>query len=217
VLNIVPIINEYSFILTPEHFLYLPVVGGIIVFALIIKQLISLNHLRAIAVVVCLGLGAQTIYQNTFWSGEIPLFERMVSFEGEFARGHMLLAKAYFSNKQTDWAIDHYNQSLRIMKMYALKATNDKARRFYQGFIKEINFYLAQCFTAKGQLDQAIAYYKEALQIDSRDVSLLNNLAVCYIQQGDKSQAEQILKIALGFNPLYIPARENLNRLINSQ
>ena len=27
VLNIAPLINEYSFILTPEHFLYLPIVG----------------------------------------------------------------------------------------------------------------------------------------------------------------------------------------------
>ena len=31
VLNIVPLINEYSFILTPEHFLYLPIVGILIV------------------------------------------------------------------------------------------------------------------------------------------------------------------------------------------
>jgi TctA family transporter len=31
VLNIAPLINEYSFILTPEHFLYLPIVGILIV------------------------------------------------------------------------------------------------------------------------------------------------------------------------------------------
>ncbi len=214
VLNIIPIINEYSFILTAEHFLYLPMVGVVIVLALIIKRLVSFQVLVAIEIFICLGLGLQTVYQNTFWRGEIPLFQRTVALEKDFARGHMLLAKAYFFNKQEDMAIAQYNQALTIMKGYEKKAVNDKARQFYKSFIKEIYADMAQCFIVKGRFDKAIDALNCTLVIDPKNVGLLNNLAICYIQQGDKAQAEQILKMALGLDPTYIPARNNLKQLM---
>src|SRR5208283_2635269 len=74
VLNIVPLINEYSFILTPEHFLYLPIVGILIVVVWAADHF--LKHFRklllGIVVGSCLLL---TWHQNTFWRSEIALFE----------------------------------------------------------------------------------------------------------------------------------------------
>ncbi|MBI3602430.1 MAG: hypothetical protein HY209_06010 [Candidatus Omnitrophica bacterium] len=200
VLNIVPLINEYSFILTAEHFLYLSMVGAVIVMAAVLQRLIPKKTFLPLAVIIFLGLGALTVYQNTFWRGEIPLFERVVTFEPNFARGHVLLAKAYLYNSpplvggvrggeisantplpnpphkgegMINLAIEHYSRALTIMKEYERKATNDKARQFYRGFIKDI--YV--------------------------------QMAVCYIQKGDQIQAQQLLKMAIGLNPLYSSPR----------
>ncbi len=217
VLNIVPLVNEYSFILTAEHFLYLPMVGIVMIVGLIVQRFVPAQKLVIVGIVLCLALGLQSIYQNSFWKGEIPLFERMVQFEPNFARGQLLLANAYRSNKEEDLAMPHYQRALEIMKGYRQKSTNLKASMFYDGFIKGINCDLAQSLLIKRNFEGALSYYKEALRIDPQDVSILNNMAICYINQGDKIQAEGILKLALGINPAYIPARDNLNSLVNEK
>jgi tetratricopeptide (TPR) repeat protein len=249
VLNITPLVNEYSLILTAEHFLYLPMIGIIIVAGVILKKLIPSNQLKTVGVIIALICGFQSIYQNSFWKGEISLFERMVRFEPHFGRGHLLLAKAYHNQGQEDLAFEHYHQALDIMKSYRQKSSNEQSSQFYDGFIKDINFYIGQSFMAKGQFDQALTYYREAsrispndpvllenmgiaymqakqykealeifnkvLRISPQNVSVLNDMAICYIQEGDKSQAEQFLKMALGFNPSFKPAQDNLNRLMS--
>ncbi len=144
VLNIVPLINEYSFILTAEHFLYLPMIGVVMIGGLIIKRLIPFQKLLVLGIVICLALGMQSIYQNNFWKGEIPLFERMIRFEPNFARGQLLLANAYAAHNQKDLALDHYQKALDIMKKYRKKSANAQASRFYDGFIQEINFDIAR-------------------------------------------------------------------------
>ena len=163
VLNVVPLINEYSFILTAEHFLYLPMVGVVVVIMTVIPacfkresrtsgpptclpagRLIAFGGDKILFLVVCIILGSLTIHQNTFWRGELPLFERMAKFEPYFGRGQLLLARAYFSNGQKDLALVHYRQALAIMQEYERKAANDKSRRFYQGLMKTMSFELNQ-------------------------------------------------------------------------
>jgi len=235
VLNIVPLIDEYSFILTADHFLYLPMVGILITLGAVVGSYMSslpAGNTRKIFILGLFGLGmalsSMTIYQNTFWRGEISLFEKTIAFEPNFARAHMLLAKAYLNSsntllnqeklksKQLDQACFHYNQALSIMKRYEQKAVNDPSKKVYKGFIKEIDVELAQCLMLKGQFNLAEDCYINALALEPQDVGVLNNLAVCYIQQGDASKAEEILKIALGFDPANAAARENLNALIKN-
>lgn len=156
VLNIVPLINEYSLILTAEHFLYLPMVGFVL-FALLLGRFVvqkvfqekafKINTLLvSILGLVCM---AATIKQNTYWRGEIPLFERVVRFEKDFGRGHILLAKAYYVHQEYDRAIAQYKIALEIMQSYLKRAKVPEAQKFYLGFIQEIYFDLAHCYAAK--------------------------------------------------------------------
>jgi len=156
VLNIVPLINEYSLILTAEHFLYLPIIGFVL-FALwlgsfVMQKIFQVKSLKINALLVSL-LGliciAATIKQNTYWRGEIPLFERVVRFEKDFGRGHILLAKAYYFHQEYDRAIVQYNIALRIMQSYLSRTKVPEAKKFYLGFIQEIYFDLAHCSEAK--------------------------------------------------------------------
>jgi len=233
VLNVAPLINEYSFILTPEHFLYLPMVGILIVvvvsadtlffhnslgrhtrhsqlFVIPAKAGIFKKLLLGVVVGSCLLL---TWYQNTFWRSEIALFERMLRFEPDFGRGHLLLAKAYYFNGRPQDADKHFGKAFMIMSAYARKASNLTAEKFYLGFVKEILFDWAQNDSARGYWTGALDKYKRAAVIDGKDASLYNNMAFVYLHGGDKKDAYLSLKQALRIDPSFAQARRNLQIL----
>lgn len=169
VLNVVPIINEYSLILTAEHFLYLPLVG-IVIF------IVGLGHwgasrmpgrrqgVCAAAAVGVLGLIflGTTMRQNTVWAGEIPLLERTVRFEPGFGRARMLLAGAYYRNGEYAKSIAEFRRALDIMEGYLLKTEYPPARAVYAGFVNEIYIGLAHCFEAAGDSLRALEAYARA-------------------------------------------------------
>jgi len=214
VLNIAPLINEYSFILTPEHFLYLPIVGILIIIVTTFYSLPLVGRVREgvliLILTVCLSL---TWFQNTFWSNEIVLFERMLRYEPDFGRGQLLLAKAYYFNGRPEQAESHFKRAFEIMTNYAKKATNLTAEKFYLGFEKEILFDWAQNESAMGQWPQALKKYKQATLIDAKDASLYNNIAFVYLHMGDKNNAYLSLEEALHVDPSFIQAKQNLNTL----
>ncbi len=183
-LNVVPLINEYSLILTAEHFLYLPIIGALVVIAMMMSlgnggQRPILKIVLIVLVVVCLSL---TIRQNTQWRDEITLFQRTVQFEPNFARGHLLLAKAYYFNNRMDRAQQHFARAFAIMESYAKKVKDSQAKGFYLGFMKGILFDWAHTFEARGQWDRALVKYNQAIAIDPQDPVLRNNALFCLQQ-----------------------------------
>jgi protein O-mannosyl-transferase len=213
VLNIAPLINEYSFILTAEHFLYLPLVGILILAVLAADRFLKHSKKLLLGVVIsgCLLL---TWYQNTFWKSEIALFERMLAFEPDFGRGHLLLAKAYYFNGRPERAEEHYEKAFLIMSNYARKATNLTAEKFYLVFLKEILFDWAQNDCAMGHWTRGLDKYKRAAAIDGKDASLYNNMAFVYLHLGDKKDAYLSLEQALRVDPSFAQARRNLDILM---
>lgn len=196
VLNIVPLINEYSLILTAEHFLYLPL-AGILLFVLGLGDLFltRLPERRRVFVAKgCVFLAAvifltATVRQNMCWAGEIPLFERTVRFEKDFGRAHMLLAKAYYKNGEYVKAIGTYRRALAIMDGYLAKVGPHPVASVYLGFIKEIHSDLAHCFEGLGDFQETVNWYLRALVIDHNDVVVHNNLGVIYLKLGDQEKA----------------------------
>ena len=135
-----------------------------------------------------------TIRQNTFWESEITLFKRMLKYESNFARGHNLLAKAYYNDKKYKKAIDSSLRALGIMKGYQQKAKGTPAEPFYLGFIKGIHFDLAQYYQAEKMLNETLHHYHQALDIDSNDGVIYNNIATVYLSVGQVDQAFGYLK-----------------------
>lgn len=196
VLNIVPLINEYSLILTAEHFLYLPLIG-VLLFVLGLGDLFltRLPERRRIFLArggVCLLAViflAATVRQNMCWAGEIPLFERTARFEKDFARAHILLAKAYYKNGEYAKAIGTYRRALAIMDGYLVKVGPQPVASVYLGFIKEIHFDLAHCFEAMSDFQEAANWYLRALVLDRNDAIVHNNLGIIYLKLGDQEKA----------------------------
>jgi tetratricopeptide (TPR) repeat protein len=214
VLNIVPLINEYSFILTSEHFLYLPL-AGILIAAVSAVDLYAVHFKKALAgavVAVCL---LMTWYQNTFWAGEIVLFERMLRYEPNFGRGHLLLAKAYYFSGKYPQADAHFKRTFDIMSGYAAKAANSTAKKYYSSMIKEILFDWSQNDSSMGRWGQALEKLKREEAMGG-DAAMYNNMAFIYSHMGDSKQAYLSLQQALRADPSFIPARRNMQAILTA-
>ena len=215
-LNIVPLINEYSFILTAEHFLYFSVVGVFLFMVLVgsywLERIFKEKEKWGVLCVpilsgVCVAL---TIKQNTYWRDEIPLFERVVTFENNFGRGHFLLAKACYFHKEYNRATIEYRIALDIMKSYSEKTKSFPAKKVYLGFMKEIYFDLAHCYELQANLPSAVQEYENALIIDPQDAMLHNNLGLNYLYLNNFMRGLIHFQKAIELNPRDLQARNNL-------
>ncbi len=210
VLNIAPLINEYSFILTAEHFLYLPVIGILILVVVAADRCIKNNRRLLLGGVIsgCLFL---TWYQNAFWQSEIVLFKRMLRFEPDFGRGHLLLAKAYFFNRQHDQADGHFKKAFDIMVGYEKKSSNATAGKFYRDLQQEILFDWSQNDAMRGKWPQSLEKLKQGAAIDGGNASIYNNMAVIYLNGGDLTKARFNFAEALRLDPSFMQAKRNLD------
>jgi len=195
-LNIVPLINEYSQILTAEHFLYFPLIGMLLfimgAWHYWIRQRGGAKSLQ----LACIILGAigivfmgATIKQNTYWRGEIPLFERTLRFEKDFGRVHFLLAQAYFNEGRLQDAIAQDRKALAIMQGYARKVENKEIKRFYLGFVGGIHYHLGHCFDVLGDSAGALAQFKKALSLDLENEAFQYAVGLSYLKVNDVDNA----------------------------
>src|SRR6185295_6715389 len=72
-----------------------------------------------------------TFQQNKYWRGEVPLFERVIKYEGQLGRVHFLLGRAYYFSKQYDAAISEFKKAVTIMEGYLTKVKDPAAKPFY--------------------------------------------------------------------------------------
>ncbi len=190
-LNIIPLVNEYSFILSAEHFLYMPMIGVAVMVVMALERL-PIKIAKWVVMLVLVVCGVMTFKQNTVWSSEIALFERTVRFEPHFARGHLLLAKAYYFDRRYLEAQAHYDKALQRMQFYLTQVKRPATQKFYRGFIKGIHFDSAANDMVLGHWDQAAAHYLAALAIDPNDCVVHNSLGVLSMNQGDFNQAIRV-------------------------
>ncbi|MDD3375028.1 MAG: tetratricopeptide repeat protein [Candidatus Omnitrophica bacterium] len=217
VLNIVPLINEYSIILTSEHFLYFSFLGFVLFLMTLLKvlqQRIFLRNFRGISygffIAILLIFSVLTIHQSRYWRGEIPLFKRTLQFEENLGRVRILLARAYYFDHSYDKAIIEYQRALKIMQEYMMKAAGTKAESFYLNFIKEIHFDLAHCYEGKKDFERSIEEYRQVLAIDPNDFKIYTNIGVSYFHMKDFDNAILYFNKTLEADPANIGVLNNL-------
>ncbi|MBP9854404.1 MAG: tetratricopeptide repeat protein [Candidatus Omnitrophica bacterium] len=214
-LNIVPLVNEYSTILNFEHFLYIPLVGILIVLSslfeyfFVTKYRFSSRNRLLVCIILVLMSMCLTIKQNTYWRSEIALFTRALKFQ-ESGRLRILLGKAYYFNNDFSSAVEQYRKAEDIMQSYIQKTPLPQIKEFYQGYLKGIYFDLAHCYESLQNNTEAIKLYQQALSIDPKDVVLFNNLAVVYIREQNIPLAMEQLEKALFIDDSNQLTRQNL-------
>jgi tetratricopeptide (TPR) repeat protein len=217
VLNIIPLVNEYSYVAAAEHNLYFPMVGFLFLAGIGYRQLTSQAKflapevLKRGVVILIAGLTMMSLFQNQSWRGEVPLFLRATQFEPQLGRVHILLAKAYFQQGQFDQAIGQYSKAETIMNAYVHKASTPKAVRFYQGMLKGIYSDSAQAYANKTYWSQSIDLYSKAIALDPKDSFLFSNRALSIIASGNLSGGISELQKAISLNPDNLLAANNLS------
>lgn len=216
-MNILPLINEYSFILTAEHFLYFPFLGfavfTAVVFWRVLTAIFKKNNRKIAVALFCfivLVLSVQAKVQSYFWRGEVPLFLRTLQFEPNFGRVRLLLARAYYQNGDHLRAAEEYKKGLAVMEGYLTKARGTAAEGVYRLFVKEGYVELAECYQGIGRLPEAIHAYWQAQEQDPKDADIYNNLGVGYLKAKELEEAALCFKKALALKPDDIRALNNL-------
>lgn len=206
ILNIVPLINEYSKIFTAEHFLYFPLIG-MLLFTMgaghywvgqRIRKTIPVG-LMAIGVISMIFIGIN-IKQNTYWKGEIPLFERTLRFQKDFGRVHFLLAKAYSTAGRYEDAVRESRKALAIMRGYEQKVREEEIKKFYRGFIKGIHYHLGYCLDILGDPEGALVEFKEALILAPENGAVYYSVGLSYLKLHDVQNAITYFEKSLELN-----------------
>jgi tetratricopeptide (TPR) repeat protein len=216
--NIIPLVNEYSFIFTAEHFIYPTLVGIMIMVIGVFQEGSPLFKVvqgyrktffwsAVVVLSVCLGL---TWNQNRFWKSEIALFERAVKYQNKLGRVHLLLGKAYYFDGKIDQAISEFKKAYEIMESYARQTQNLQAKRVYLGFMKGILIDMAQGYQQYGDFPKVIEHYQKALRIDPQSAVLLNGLGVIYLGSDDYLQAQEMFQKSLKYDGNNLTVKNNL-------
>jgi tetratricopeptide (TPR) repeat protein len=202
--NIIPMVNEYSFVLTAEHFVYFPIIGILTCSVLAISGLSAYkkkarfyNFVLKGSLYLMIVFSFMTTYQNQYWANEIVLFERTLQFEKDFGRVHNLLADAYHKDGQFERSIEENKKALKIMSGYLRKVRNPEVQKFYLRFIQKIIFMIATAYEDLNELDQGAYYYRYALRFDTKSSVLYQRLARNALRQKDFSLAITYFKRAL--------------------
>ena len=234
-LNIFPIVNEYSFLMEAEHFVYFPLIGILIFFVGVWEDLrerlsirkagINWNILGLSALgIVSLFFMIGTIKQNGYWKNDIVLFERTVQFEKNFGRGRMLLAKSYAREKEWEKALSEYAKALSIMQGYLAKVKPEESKDFYRGFIKEIHGDMAYCYAGlgyayiqSGRITEAAFNFEKAAALNGLDLMTKNSLAICYKELGRLDEAEALLREIAQKDAASLSAKRNLEDFLEKR
>lgn len=211
VLNIVPLVNEYSLILTAEHFLYFPLLGLIIVFIKAYDQIGKKEAFSKVRKYLSVGLAflvvlmsCGTIYQNRFWRSEIELFKRTLKYEENFGRVRILLGTAYYNDGKYELALKEFSKALKIMEGYLSKVSQiAQVQQFYIDFIIQCNDRIARSYQALGNFEAASIYIKKALVYLPDNAWMHYSLAMNYVKLNDIPLAINEFERAVELNKNY--------------
>jgi len=152
VLNIIPLVHEYSWIAAFEHFLYFPLIGFLIFMGGLLKYFLSKDHgissqriCIALAAFVIIIFSHMTYLQNFTWRHAIPLFKRAVAYEPNIGRIRILLSRAYISQGQCVKAQKQLGEAAKVMDGYLRKVELPAARTVYWHYLQEIDFLMDYC------------------------------------------------------------------------
>ncbi|OGL49166.1 MAG: hypothetical protein A2161_13875 [Candidatus Schekmanbacteria bacterium RBG_13_48_7] len=139
-------------------------------------------------------LGYVYMVQNNFAEATKNL-EKAVELRNNYMEAHYCLGQVYQKLKEPDKAKEH---SLKAVELFDADTPTLVKLGTYTA--------LGACCLDQKDWDGAIDNLKKAFDLDQKQVSILNNLAVAYIGKKDLASAKEYYEKAIVFNETYLPA-----------
>ncbi|MHC4159133.1 MAG: tetratricopeptide repeat protein [Planctomycetota bacterium] len=165
---------------------------------------LSKNLLWLPALVVLTPLTIYTYKQIGYWQNSAKLYEHALAVTARNHFAHFLLASVLDANKETDKAIKHYTEALKLFPEGSERHIESRSR-------------LAQLLIDKGRMDEAIMHCREILRAKPDDSIAHTNLGVALAAKGELYEAIAHYKKAIENEPEYVNALINLGVALGAQ
>ncbi|HPL66807.1 MAG TPA: tetratricopeptide repeat protein [Smithellaceae bacterium] len=186
-----------------DRYTYVPMIGLFIMLvwgipALFKEWALSVN-LKAVSALILLALSFLTWRQVQIWESNSSLFQHTLMVTVENQKGHHGLGMAYYSKGETDRALRHLKESLRIKQDETIH--ND----------------LGNVYMAAKNYQEAEGHFRTALQYNAKSAKAHNNMGAALASQGRSEEAIVHFRAALKLDPNYNAALYNLTTAINEK
>lgn len=160
--------------LVQDRYLFLPSLGFALLLTLLFARLpITSAALRPVLLIIVItAYGALAAVQNSYWQDNFTLFSHAITVDAHSSFAHINLGGAYAEAGDTVSAEREYTEALRINPDCAICYAN-----------------LADFSYRRGDYQQGVAFYGEALRYGYRDAFVLHAYAVGSMQIGAVAQA----------------------------
>lgn len=138
-------------------------------------------------------------------------FEEAIKFDAGFAEAYNNLGYVLFRQRQYNESMDAFQRAFAINPGYTEARRNFKlALEASSGNLDGWAFTLAEEAVRTEDLDQKIALFSHALEVDSTYAMIHNNLGVAYYHNGELDRAIASFKRAVDLDPGLAEAYNNL-------
>ena len=215
-----------------DRYAYIPLIGICIIIVWSASELVlKFPHVKIVlttlTMTVLLLLMTATLKQVRYWQNTMTLFEHTLAVTDNNWLPHYNLGFALDRQGQTEAAVTHYREALRIKPDYEPAHNNlglvleklgqyDQAIRHYSAALRIKPDYepahnnLGLALEKLGRTDEAITHYREALRIKPNYENAHNNLGLALEKLGRTDEAITHYREALRIKPNYERAHYNL-------
>ena len=160
--------------LMAEHYLYLPLVGVLVVASPLWEYLLARQRTVAIALISVLVLlfSVRTVIRNRDWKDGMTIWTSVLKNAPQCARAHSNLGTEYLNRKDYRTALSHYQQAVSLRPEHAIFHNN-----------------LGRVYGVLGDLENAQAELMKATKLDPALAEAMNNLGIIYFQKKQYKEA----------------------------
>ena len=222
-----------------DRYTYLPLIGIGIILAWGVPEVAARWHrhraaLAAGAVSVIMVLMAVTWVQARYWKNSVTLFQHALDVTANNYIAHNNLGAAMGEQGNTEKAIEHYYEALRLNHKM-LQAHNNlgsalvkqgkvaQAIKHYSAALRinpgdlDARLNLGNVLAGEGRMEEAMVHYSEALRIKPNYSKAHYNIGVVLVKQGNATDAMDHFYEALRIDPGYAMAHIALGNVLLGQ
>ncbi len=214
-----------------ERYLYLPIIGILIILGLGFEKLCTLRNFKQICyislAIIIITLSVRTIIRNIDWKNEDNLWIATGKTSPSSPNTHNNLGDVYGRQGDKQAALREFQKAIELKPNYGDAYHNlantymelgqpDKALENYQDAIKynpnlwQSHQNIAAIYFAAKQYDLTLENLQKAIQVNPKNLNLRLNLGIVYLVKGDKEKGKEIFNQVLSIDPNNQQARQGL-------
>ncbi|MBI2597000.1 tetratricopeptide repeat protein [Candidatus Daviesbacteria bacterium] len=205
-----------------ERYLYLPILGILVVSGLGITKLAEKLKLKwldySIVIIILILLSTRTIIRNIDWKNEDNLWIATGKTSPSSPNTHNNLGDVYGRQGDKQKALQEFQTAIALKPNYADAYHNaantyvelgqpDQALEYYQKATQfNPNLWqsyqnMAAIYFKEKQYEKALENIQKAITINPNNLNLRLNLGIVYLNMGEKNKAKEIFNLILTVDP----------------